>query len=75
LFTFVYFCLLLFTFVYFCLLLFTFVYFCKQMSILSIGHHKQVIPCLEIKPVAPPSVLLLNRVKIQQQQQQQQSGY
>jgi hypothetical protein len=40
--------------------LFTFVYFCKQMSI---GHHKQVIPCLErllSKAVAPPSVLLLN---------------
>jgi hypothetical protein len=30
---------------------------------MSIGHHMQVIPCLEIllsKAVAPPSVLLLN---------------
>jgi hypothetical protein len=43
----------LFTFVYFCV---NFCLICKQMSI---GQHKQVIPCLEIllsKAVAPPSV-------------------
>jgi hypothetical protein len=72
LFTFVYFCLLLFTFVYFCLLLFTFVDRCKQMSILAKGLHKQVIPCLGSKAVAPRHQVSFCWTWVTNQQQQEQ---